>query len=85
MPLRGSPSGNHWPRSQIITVPPPYCPFGYRALELVYSIGWSSTLDGQAAFPRHKAGLGDWRQSQHHAVELEPQIVNADGSPRAFG
>ena len=67
--------GNPVPRSQIITVPPPYSPFGMVPSNVLYSIGWSSTCTASRFSPGHQARAARHRPALHHAVELEPEIV----------
>ena len=44
------------PRSQIITVPPPYWPFGIVPSKSLYSIGWSSTWIASRFSPGTRLG-----------------------------
>ena len=55
-PLCGSPSGVQWPRSQIITVPPPYSPCGMVPSKVLYSTGWSSTWTARRFSPGSRLG-----------------------------
>src|ERR1700685_2492134 len=55
-PLCGSPSGIQWPRSQIITVPPPYSPCGMVPSNALYSTGWSSTWTARRFSPGSRLG-----------------------------
>ena len=48
--LCGSPSGVQVPRSQIITVPPPYSPSGMVPSKVLYSIGMILDVNGETFF-----------------------------------
>ncbi len=48
--------GKPVPRSQIMTVPPPYSPSGMVPSKALYSIGWSSTWTARRFSPGSRLG-----------------------------
>ena len=58
-----------------MTVPPPYWPLGMTPSKPPYSMGWSSTCDGEALVGDDVAGaLGDGPAFEH-AVPAEAEVV----------
>ena len=62
------------PRSQIITVPPPYSPFGIVPSKSLYSMRVVLDLHRQPLDRRVEARPLGHGPALHHAVELEPEI-----------